>query len=175
METKEDDNTLFVHYGDNVVCLKKSILEDVDTDEVTRIDYSNLYGEIVTAPALMSRLGNLKAEVEAEVRMEKLDLNVFEAQKRAFYDKRFLADSIKATVQKLEDSITLDDEVIAKRKKLITLEKALSYVSSLFFAAKDKSDKLNNLLLPTTPEEFITKLVEGKINTFLIKKSKHVM
>jgi hypothetical protein len=43
-------------------------------------------------------------------------------------------------------------------------------LDALQWAVQDKSKKLNNLLKPVTPTEFLNELVEGEVNSFFIKK-----
>jgi len=43
-------------------------------------------------------------------------------------------------------------------------------LSSLYWAIQDKSRKLNSLVNGTTPEEFISEMVAGKVNGILIEK-----
>ena len=45
----------------------------------------------------------------------------------------------------------------------------------LYFAAQDKSRKLNVLVRPVTPEELFNELIDGTINGIAIKKVKSLL
>ena len=56
--------------------------------------------------------------------------------------------------------------------KLITeSDKNFAVLDTLQWSVQDKSKKLNNLLRPVTPSEFLQELVEGEVNSFFIKKA----
>ena len=58
------------------------------------------------------------------------------------------------------------------QKTLVKKKKYLAEIDSLYWALQSKDRKLNNLVPKVTPEEFLDNLVEGEINTFIIKKEK---
>ena len=58
------------------------------------------------------------------------------------------------------------------QKTLVKKKKHLAEIDSLYWALQSKDRKLNNLVPKVTPEEFLDNLVEGEINTFIIKKEK---
>ena len=174
--SKDDANIVKIHLSSTMIRLiKRDWAEEIDLDEISKIDYSNLFGEVVTISALLNRVGNLKAEMEEQVNLEKLDGEVFEAQKRSYHSKEAAQLGQKLTVQGLEDRLLEDPEVIAKRKKLIQTQKNKGLIDSLYWAVQSKDQKLSKLLKPVTPVEFESELVEREINGFIIKKSKHVL
>lgn len=160
-----------IHTENYLVVLKYDNWDsDINIDELTRIDYSNLYGEIVTISALLNRVGLLKADCEADVALEKLDLETFEAQKKSQFTKTSISLGEKMSEAKLNDKVTQDPEIIVKRKKLIQKQRDLGYVTAMYWAISSKDKKLEHLLRPTSPEEFADEIVAGKLNTFIIKK-----
>jgi hypothetical protein len=162
--------------GNYIVRLVKPTLEvNADPEEISRIDYSNLFGEIVTISALLNRVGNMRAETESMVARAKLELKIFESKKRSFYDKQAGADGVKMTEQKREDCLLQDDEVVVKRYELIQTEHLHNQMDVLYWSVKSKDEKLSRLLQPVKPEEFVEEIIEGSINGFIIKKSKHVL
>jgi len=169
-------DTIIIHTKDSMIkLLKRSVDEPIDLDEITRIDYSNIFGEIITISALLNRIGNMKAEMEEQLNLEKLDVEIFEAQKRAEHNKRLASDPDvkRVTEQILEDALLSDAAVIAKRKKMIQVKRNMEYINSLYWAAKSKDDKLSTLLKPLLPDEFEKEIVEGVVNGFFIKKHKN--
>lgn len=168
---KPDD--IKIHSDRYLVVLRHSDWDsDIDIDELTKIDYSNLYGEMVTVSALMNRIGILKSDVESNYNLEKLELNVFKAQKRKSIEAKETALGNKITEKKLDSLVAQDPEVIAFEKKVIYAYRDLQTVDSMYWAIQSKDKKLNNLLKPVTPEEFTEEIIEGKINTFFVKKFK---
>ena len=51
----------------------------IDIDQLTSIDYGNLYGEAVTVSALLNKVGLLRAEAEQALAEKKLERDVCEA------------------------------------------------------------------------------------------------
>lgn len=145
---------------------------DLDLDELTRIDYSNLFGEVVTVSALLNRVGLLKADVEAQLNITKLECDVFTANKKKEIVARETALGRKLSDPKIENLVIVDPEVIAMKKKVIYAQRDLQTVESMYWAVQSKDKKLSVLLKPTTPEEFVGEITEGKLNTFIIKKYK---
>lgn len=163
-----------------VVLISSDNFDDIDMDEVTKIDYSNLYGEAVTCSALLNRIGLLKADAEAVYNIAKIECNVYEAGLKKRFRKEALLGggrltledntTIKLTENGLEEIILLDKGYQEKSKALVYAKRDLDYLESLNWAISSKDRKLNNLLPKTTPEEFFDHITEGVINTFTIKK-----
>ena len=61
---EEGDKTIVLHSPDTD--------EDIELDEITTINYSNLYGEAVTISALLNKVGMWKAEYERKAKEAKL-------------------------------------------------------------------------------------------------------
>ena len=51
--------------------------DDIDIDQLTTLNYTNLHAEIVTIPALMNRVGMWKAEAENSYSNFKLDQEIY--------------------------------------------------------------------------------------------------
>lgn len=167
-----ENNSIKIPIGNKIIVLKYLDWDtDVDLDAVTKIDYSNLYGEIVTISALLNRIGILKADVDNAVDEMKLELSIFESQKRKKFIREALAiGNKKPSESSLEDEINTDIEVIAMRKRLNELVRDARYVESVYWAVQSKDKKLSVLMKGVTPEEFAENIVEGTINTFYIHK-----
>ena len=135
-----------------------------------KIDYSNIFGEIITIPVLVNRIGLLVAEMRHYVKDSKIRLDMKEAEVRKLFRNKRSTDNLKnPTVQEVEDHLTLDPVVKNMRLKLIRSEWDLEKLDSIYNAAKDKSYKLNNLSKNLTPQEFEKELVEGTVNGLMIK------
>ena len=79
-------------------------------------------------------------------------------------------DSRKITEGGLEEIVMLDEGLQIMKKNVIKAQKDFSFIDSLYWALSSKDKKLNNLIKEITPEEFEDRLIEGKVNGFIIKK-----
>lgn len=166
------ENLIKIPIGDKMVVLKYLDFDsDIDLDLITQIDYSNLYGEIVTISALLNRIGILRADVENIYNEFKLELSIFESQKRKDIVREALAAGLKKPSEaSLDDDLNTHAQVIAMRKRLNELQKNFNYVDAVYWAVQSKDKKLSVLMKSVTPEEFADGIVEGIVNTFYIKK-----
>jgi hypothetical protein len=160
------------------------VSEDLDMEflleDITKIDYSNLYGEAVTIAALLNRVGMIRADAEADLSEAKLSCDIYESDLRRRLRREAVMnggrvkvndESIKLTENSLNEVVILDLGYQMKKREVITAQKNYSYVDNLFWAVNAKNGKLNNLLPKVTPQEFVNELVADKVvNTFLIKK-----
>jgi hypothetical protein len=171
---------ILVHFNETPVTLVTNGFEDsVDIDRLTSIDYSNLYGEAVTVSALLNKVGLLRAEAEKKVSECKLEKDVYEAQTKKEWRReanrnggKFTIEDeeIKLSEKALDEALLLDEKYQELCIEYIEAQKNFSVLDALQWAVQDKSKKLNNLLKPVTPTEFLNELVEGSVNSFFIKK-----
>lgn len=160
--------------GDKIIVLKQEEFDtDINMDDITQIQYSNLYGEIVTVSALMNRIGILKAMVDNEYEEYKLDVAIFESEKRrAFISSKIASGEKKPTEQQSDDYLNTHPEITMKRKRLLTIKRNSDYINALYWSIQSKDRKLSVLMKGVTPEEFADAIIEGSVNTFMIKKFK---
>lgn len=171
---------ILVHFNDIPVTLVTNGFEEtVDIDKLTSIDYSNLYGEAVTVSALLNKVGLLRAEAERAVSEKKLEKEVYEADMKKGWRReanrnggKFTIEDeeIKLSEKALDEALLLDEDYQKLCLEYIEAQKNFSVLDALQWSVQDKSKKLNNLLKPVTPQEFLSELVEGKVNSFLIAK-----
>lgn len=172
---------LQIPFRDKIINLYfEEIDENIDIDELTVIDYNNLFAEIITIPALMNRVGLWKAESEAAYAECKLDINIYEAQTAEYFRRKLvtLETDTKGkskkkypTKDEVDNSVMLDEQVQLRKKKLIRLQKEVAMMDSLYWAVKSKEMKLNKLIESANivPEDFVGELVTKKWNGVLIK------
>ena len=67
MEDSKEVITIELQSGRIAVLRLQSFDTKVDVDDILRIDYSNIMGEILTFPLMFNRIANLKAEQESIV------------------------------------------------------------------------------------------------------------
>ena len=170
-----------VHFNNVPVELETNGFDGkVDIDRLTSIDYSNLFGEAVTVSALLNKIGLLRAEAEKAVADKKLEKDVYEADLKKRWRRQaqknggkfFIDDDeIKLSEKALDEAILLDEDYQQLSCELIEAQKNFAVLDTLQWSVQDKSKKLNNLLRPVTPSEFLQELVEGEVNSFFIKKA----
>lgn len=158
-------------FDKQIVTLKYEGFEDeIDVDEICKIDYSNIYGEVVTCTALMNRIGIIRAEAESILKEKELLAKIEEARIKKDERRKAVSDSRKITEGGLEEVVMLDEGLQIMKKNVIKAQKDFSFIESLYWALSSKDKKLNNLIKEVTPEEFEDRLIEGKVNGFMIKK-----
>lgn len=151
--------------------------EDVDIDSLLKIDYSNLIGELVTFPVILNRFGILLAEAESQVAETKLNMDVYEAKtKERLRIELVEQNNGKApTVEALNNAVVSNKAYQAMKRKYIEVVKTRDYINSIFWAVKDKSEKLNKLSLSIQPGDLSDSVIEGRVNNVLVKKTKKVI
>lgn len=168
-----------------IVLTYESFDTDVDMDNLTQIQYDNLFGEIITVSTLMNKIGLLQADVEAVVKHHDLELAIYKADLYERYRKSLTRrenyirkDGIKIIEPgntELENAVYRDEGYKLKVSENIRLHKNLAYIQSFYWSVKSKDNKLNALMKGTTPEEFTNGILEGTINTIMIKDRKSVL
>lgn len=171
---------ILVHFNNVPVTLQTNGFEEtVDIDKLTSIDYSNLYGEAVTVSALLNKVGLLRAEAEKSMAEKKLEKEVYEADMKKGWRReanrnggKFTIEdeAIKLSEKALDEALLLDEDYQKLCIEYIEAQKNFSVLDALQWSVQDKSKKLNNLLKPVAPQEFINELIEGEVNSFLIFK-----
>lgn len=171
MQEQED---IVIEYGSKMVVLKILPFDsELNIDDILRIDYYNLMGEILTFPLMFNRIANFKAEIEEIVQASKFDLEVFEAQ--LMEEKRKVLEAQtekKITISEVESAVKTDARFAIKKKEFFKRQKELAYMDALYWAAQSKDTKLNRMSEKLRPEDFEKELVEDTINGVMIKMSK---
>jgi len=164
-----------IHLGNKPVTLEsRDFDEEVDTDQLLSIDYSNLYGEAVTISALMNQVGILKSQAEKIYAEKKLNQEVYEGQLRQRFRKEAVATAVKITEAGLDEMVSIDPVYQNEKKNVINAQFNVSIVESLWWAVKSKDQKLNNLVRGVTPEDLFAELIDGTINNIILKKRKSI-
>lgn len=151
--------------------------EDVDIDSLLKIDYSNIIGELVTFPVILNRFGILLAEAESQVAETKLNMDVYEAKtkERLRIELAEQNNGKAPTVEALNNAVVSNKAYQAMKRKYIEVVKTRDYINSIFWAVKDKSEKLNKLSLSIQPGDLSDSVIEGRVNNVLVKKTKKVI
>lgn len=147
------------------IVLNFDYIDDIDVNQFTRIDYSNLMGEYLTSSYIMNGVANIRSEVQNVIAETNLEYEVWYSNKfKEFYrGKEFKSkDAVDSAIKTLP-------EYKKFRLKLIQYERNLAFMDNLYWGLKNKSDKIDKLYASIPPEDFKKELVEGQINKVLIK------
>lgn len=163
--------------GNTYKLIFDNFYEDVDIDSLLKIDYSNLIGELVTFPVILNRFGILLAEAESQVAETKLNMDVYEAKnkERLRIELAEQNNGKAPTVEALNNAVVSNKAYQAMKRKYIEVVKTRDYINSIFWAVKDKSEKLNKLSLSIQPGDLSDSVIEGRVNNVLVKKTKKVI
>ena len=166
-----------VKIGDKTYTLLiKAFDDEVEVDDLLQIDYSNLIGELVTFPVIVNRIGIMLAEAESAVSEKKLNLEVFEAKMKERLRTQLAETNGKApTVEALNNAVLQEPSYQSMRKGLINAQKTRDYLNSVFWSAKDKSNKLDRLSLTIQAGDIPEEVLEGRVNSVILRRSKKLI
>jgi len=160
-----------IDLGSKIITISYRDFDEIDVDDLTKIHYENIYGEIVTISTLLNRVGNLKAELENEINGAKLDFDVLAAKLTDSHREELTKVLGKSpTIAQIDSALVQDEVYLAHRRKMDKLAYNKSLIDSLYWALQSKDKKLDNLSQFLKPEEFEHEIIEGKINDMLVKK-----
>ena len=166
-----------IEVGKSIYHLKSTPFDpEVDMDDLTRIHYDNLVGEVLTIATLMNKVGILKADVDNEYREQGLKVKILEAERAEYYRDGLTTNNGKTTkkptIAEVDNAVVTDPEVQDLRRELLRMQKQAEQIDSLYWAVKSKEMKLNKFAENITPEDFENEIIEGSINSVMIKKTK---
>lgn len=171
-----EEKVLKIHLKNSIVTLKTIAKEEINSEDLIKIDYSNLIGELLTFSVIINRLGNLRAEVEELWNLYKLESEILKAELenhyRIFLKKQLGKDPYQPQI---DAKVRQDQGLIKQKKEEYRIQKEFGYVDSLYWAAKSKDDKLNAITKKINPEEFEQDILEGEINGIFLKKHKKLI
>lgn len=176
-----------VFIGDREITLEhENFGNTINVDDLTTIDTSNIFGEHVTISAAVNRIGLMKSEVMATMAEARLEYKMYEGMYKARLRKQASKNKgmysiridnedveVKLSEASLATSFETDEEWIKLKRAFIKAEKDFNALDALYWACQDKSRKLNGLVQGTTPEEYVDKMISGKVNGVLIKANHH--
>jgi hypothetical protein len=166
----EEQESLTIELKHRMVVLKTLPFDtDINVDEILKIDYGNLLGEILTFPVLLNRIANLKAEMQNIVNEAKNDSEIFDAQLTEEKRKKIVNEGGKGTVSEVEAAIRMDARYKVKKNDYFAKIRNLDYLDSLYWAAQSKMTLLNKISDKIRPEEFSGELLQDAVNGVMIK------
>ena len=167
-----------INIGDAQYVIKFDEFEDdIEIDDLLKIDYSNLIGEIVTFPSIVNKFGLMLADAESQVQEKKLSLEIYEAKckERLRITLAEANNGKNPTVDQLNSAVLNDKGYQAARRTYINAQKVRDYLNSCLWAAKDKDGLLQKLSLSINVSDVPEGVIEGRVNHTLIRKSKRVI
>jgi hypothetical protein len=166
----EENNAIIIHTKNKTITVKSEGFDDsIDMDQLTAIDYSNIYAEIITIPALLNKVGLLKAEANNELRHKEIEFDLFEAELCRRIRQKAKDNGEKMTDKATQESMILDPAWKIQKRNLINCQKDAEFIESFYWAVDAKRKMLDNLSRSITPSEHEDELIEQKINTVYIK------
>ena len=79
------------------------------------------------------------------------------------------------SIDAVNSYVTMQKSYQALRRAFIDKQKIRDYVNSIFWSAKDKSEKLNKLSLSVQPSDIADSVIEGRVNGILVKRTKKLI
>lgn len=178
-------NVLLVEIGKKNYVLKiDKWNHEIDVDEVLKIDYHNIIGELLTFPVIFNRIANLKAEIDNAYEVKKFSIDVLKAQLEEKYRSSLVEEVTdikgnkkisKPTVSEIDNAIKRDDDYIKEYVELLETQKQQGYLNSLYWSAQSKDSKLTRISEKIKPEDFEDEIIEKSVNGIMIKQSEKLI
>lgn len=173
---QEQEELILIELKDKIVKLKVlPFSTEINVEEIVKIDYNNILGEILTFTVLFNRIANLKAEIDNILAIEKADLDRTRADLLLHYRSTKSSEEKKRTESEVEACILLDEKYDAEYRKYLARKKDAQYLDNLYWTAQSKSQLLQRLSDKLRPEEFSHELLEDTLNGVMIKHGKKLI
>lgn len=89
-----------------IVLISPDVDEEIYLEDITSINYSNLYGEVVTIPALLNKIGQWKADYERKAREAKLYCDVYVSELKRQYRREAANNNGRVSIDDEEFKLT---------------------------------------------------------------------
>lgn len=148
---------------------------DIDVDDLLKIDYSNLLGEILTFSVIFNRIAMLRADCQNIVNRGKVELEIFEAELSEIKRNDLTKLGAKVTVGEIDNAVKRDPFYIKKKNNYFEKVKNFDYVDALYWSAQSKLKLLEKISDKLSPKEFEREILEGTINGVMVKSVKRAI
>ena len=168
---KSEPEIIVIEYNEKKYMLKVMPFDsEIDTEEITGIDISNILGEVLTFPVVMNKLGIIRAEMNRILKQTKVyvDINLAKLNKEAGLALIKLAPKSN-TVDNRQTWVVCHPRYLELQEMLIEAERQFEVLDSLYWSAKSKDEKLNKMSHNLVPSEFELEKLQGVVNRVLIK------
>ena len=153
---KIKDNSFLIKIGD--------FGDEIDIESILRIDYSLLVVEIATFPVIMNRFGLMLADAESKLSEQKLELEIYESKRKKEIRNSLIEQKVKFTINQIDEELCLSAIWMAKRKSVIFAQKNRDYINSIYWACKEKSNKLDKLSMTIRDGDVESQIIESGID-----------
>lgn len=180
--SKEFSNDVILELKDRVLTLTlKDFGDTLDTEYLLQVDYNNIMGDIITFPVIFNRIAIIKAEIDALYEEAKLGFDIFAATKEEAIRKQMThtvegpkgAEKIvKPTEGQIANTLKMDVQYREEKMKVISVLKQMKIIDGLYWSAKSKDKKLDAVSAKIKPEDMEKEILEGEINSVLIRSRK---
>lgn len=153
---------------------------EFDTEDMLKIDYGNIVGELLTYPVIVNRVGILRAESQDAVRRKKLEVDIYRADLAERYRMELstmVTDSTGARKRKepvrdaVNNMVEKDEGMKLKVGELHRAERDYDYIDAFYWAVKSKDTKLK-AISQHIDMDMEKDIIIGVINGIEIKKTK---
>lgn len=175
----ETEDKIAIEWGNKmVVLILRDFEEEIDVDDLTKIQHHNIMGELITASVALNRVGNLVALAEDALAHAKLDFEIFKAQMEEEKRKELTFETTdskgnakisKPSNPEVDAAVIRSPQYRVKKKEIFKREKEYKILNSLYWAIKSKDDKLNTVIDKLSPDEFEFEVAESRINGIMIR------
>lgn len=173
---------LKINIGERELFLKINLFsddEEIDVDKILKIDIMNLTAEILTFPVILNKLGILLADKQNQKKEKELSYRIWRAKTQETIKREWNSDDNKKIVrggkftkEDVEDYILTHAAYKIKKDQLFRVEKEEAYLNSIYWAAKDKADKLEKLSLTLRSDDIDLKNIVSNFNGVSIRAKK---
>lgn len=168
---KQNSEQTVIELGKKVLILeiKDFGSSEINIEDLLQIQLNDVVMDIITFPVIFNRIANIKAEADDLLRQVTLDQKIFEAQLYEKHKKVIVALNGKATEAAIEAAVVIDPQYKIKKLHVFKVQKQADILDALYWSAKSKDQKLNAVSAKLKPEEFEKEILEGTINSVMIK------
>ena len=157
--------------GNQVVTLIYDLFDvETDLEQLLKIDYSNVVGELITFPVVFNRLAIMRAEMTNAVNEAKFNLDVYTSQMNKYYRKQMKGQTSRGPSKEvIEDAVRTDEGYEQMRLRYINRQRDFEYLDAIYWSAKAKDKKLDSFSQKISPKEFEQDIVDSKVNDIYVK------
>ena len=167
--------------GKELVIKCPSFENEVELLKMLSLEPQNFKEDFLTIDTLVNFFGTQYIQKENEYKLCKIQLEV---KRGELYNKlkvSLISSKTNAkgevvdklpTEEDIKSNIMIDKEYFEHSKKIIDLECEKNILENIFWCLKSKSEKLNIVCSNIQPEDFVSDVIENKMQKVKAKKNK---